>query len=91
MGHERTKGPDELLFLTCVLTPIFYSLSGPKTCIRRVQYPETSWKQAVRVVAQDSSGHEDIRGASCLKSHMEADILAWGISLREVLISPHAQ
>jgi len=22
---------------------------------------------------------------------MEADILAWGISLREVLISPHAQ
>lgn len=26
-----------------------------------------------------------------LESHIEADIPAWGISLREVLISPHAE
>lgn len=82
---------DRTRFSFCLLfsLPLLYSLSGPTTCIQSIQYPETS-SHSGSPQQLGPLGHS-LCFLLILEIYMEADIPAWGISFKEVLISPHAK
>lgn len=88
MGHESTNGQDALLFLPSVLTsPSLFSLWS---CNMHSEHTVSRNSHSGSPQQLGPLGHS-LCFLLILEFHMEADIPAWGISFKEVLISPHAE